>query len=206
MRTRFLSFLVATILPATPGLAQGIPVYEETGTIEITLGGERMIHYTTRNTVPDDPTRKVDTASWLILEPRLMGGVNISPDDVFVVITSRDSIEPNPRQASMRVEISLDPETLDLKTRPAPSVRFYSEDDDRFYAMTDGTFTVESVTRIDSDSFTIIASASGVMTGQTSETIAHNPDDALEFSAKFDLQSVVNRAGESGGHRKPSFQ
>ena len=152
-----------------------------------------MTHYTTSNTVPNDPERRVNTASWLVLKPQMMGGVNISPDDVFVVITSRNSIEPSSGQTSMRVEISLDPDTLDLKTRPAPSIRFYPEDDNRFYAMTDGKFAVESVNRINSDSFAITATASGVMTGQTSEMIAHNPDDMLEFSAYFDLQEIVNR-------------
>lgn len=196
MRTRFLSFLSSAILLATPALAQGLPVYEETGVIEITFGDERMTHYTTWNTVPDDPDRQVHMASWVILEPRLMGGVNISPDDVFVVITSRDSIEPNPGQASMRVEISLDPQTLQLKTKPAPTIRFHPNGRDGFYAMTDGTFEIENVTKIDNDNFAITASAHGVMTSQTSETIAHNPEDAVDFSARFDLQRVSNRGAE----------
>lgn len=197
MRTSFLSLLSSAILLATPALAQGLPVYEETGVIEITFGEKRMTHYTTWNTVPGDPDRQVHTASWLILEPRLMGGVNITPDDVFVVIATRDSIEPNTGQASMRVEISLDPQTLQLKTKPAPTIRFHPEDGEGFYAMTDGTFEIESVTRIDADNFAITASAHGVMTGQTSETIAHNPEDAVEFSARFDLQRVSNRGAKS---------
>lgn len=197
MLTGFLSILASAVLLTAPVLAQGVPSYEKTGTIEITFGDEQMTHYTTWNTVPNDAGRQVHTASWLILKPQLMGGVNISPDDVFVVVTSRDSIEPYPGQASMRVEISLNPETLELKAWPQPSIRFYPGDNDGFYAMTDGTFEIESVTMIDGDSFAVSANVQGVMTGQTSETVAHNPEDAIEFSARFDLQRVSNRGAKS---------
>lgn len=195
MRKSTLALALATCL-AMPGWSQDFPVYGETGTIAITFGGKDVIHYTTKNSVPGQPQQEVHTASWIVLEPRLMGGVNIIPDDVFVVITSRGTIEPDPGQATLRVEASLEPETLDLKSRPAPSIHFYPDGDDRFYALTDGTFEVESVTRLDAHSFAIIANAYGVMTGQTNRDVVHNPDDAVEFSARFDLRSVVNRSAD----------
>jgi len=178
---------------AVPAFSQELPVYAETGIIDITFGDERITHYTTWNTVPNDPDRQVHTASWLIMKPQLMGGVNISPDDVFVLITSRDSLIPKPGQSSLRVEISLNPETLELKSKPAASIRFHPNDDDRFYALTEGAFKIESVTRIDANSFAIIANAQGVMTRQDSDIIAHNPEDAVKFSARFDLQKIANR-------------
>ena len=198
MRKTTFALAITTCL-AAPGWSQDFPVYEETGTIAITFGGEDMVQYTTGNSVPGQPGREVHTASWIVLEPRLMGGVNIMPDDVFVTITSRGSIEPDPGKATLTVEASLDPETLDLKTRPAPSILFHpdDDDDDRFYAMTDGVFEIESVTRIDADSFAIIANAHGVMTGQTNRDVVHNPDDAVEFRARFDLRRVVNRGAAS---------
>lgn len=178
---------------AVPAFSQELPVYAETGTIDITFGDERITHYTTWNTVPNDPDRQVHTASWLIMKPQLMGGVNISPDDVFVLITSRDSLSPKPGQSSLRVEISLNPETLELKSKPAASIRFHPNGDDRFYALTEGAFKIESVTRIDANSFAIIANAQGVMTGQDSDIIAHNPEDAVKFGARFNLQKIANR-------------
>ena len=192
MKTITLALAFATCLTA-PGWSQDFPVYVETGSVAITFGSEDMIHYTTGNSVPGQPGWEVHTASWIVLEPRLLGGMNITPDDVFVSITTRGSIEPDPGQATLRVEASLDPETLDLKTKPAPSIRFQPEDGNGFYAMTDGVFEIESVTRNDADSFALIANVRGVMTGQTSETVVHNPDDAVEFSARFDLRRVVNR-------------
>lgn len=178
---------------AVPAFSQELPVYAETGTIDIAFGDERITHYTTWNTVPNDPDREVHTASWLILKPKLMGGVNISPDDVFVLITSRDTLDPKPGQSTLRVEISLNPETLELKSKPAASIRFHPNGDDRFYAMTEGGFKIESVTRTDPDSFAIVANAEGVMTGQDSDNIAHNPEDAMQFSARFNLQKIANR-------------
>ncbi|PWL16214.1 hypothetical protein DKP76_18695 [Falsochrobactrum shanghaiense] len=178
---------------AIPAFSQELPVYAETGTIDITFGDERITHYTTWNTVPNNPDREVHTASWLIMKPQLMGGVNISPDDVFVLITSRDTLDPKPGQSSLRVEISLNPETLELKSKPAASIRFHPKDDDSFYALTEGALKIESLARIDANSFAIVANAEGVMTGQNSDIIAHNPEDAVKFSARFDLQKIVNR-------------
>lgn len=188
--------VAAGLLFATALQAQDRPVYEQTGTVEITFGERQMQHFTTANTVPGEPGRQVHTASWITLEPRLLGGVNISPDDIFVLITSRDTVEPVSEQDSLRVEFSLDPATLGLKTKPAASVRFYpAKGEADFYALTDGTFTIENVTRTDEDTFSILASAQGTMTAQTSETIVHNSDDAQEFSARFKLEQVVNRNG-----------
>ena len=196
MRKLSLALALATCL-AVPGWSQDFPVYEETGTVAISFGDEHMIHYTTANSMPGQPGWKVHTASWIVLEPRLLGGVNITPDDVFVTITTRGSIEPHPGKSTLRVELSLDPETLDLKTRPTPSISFHPDDGDGFYAMTEGVFEIESVTRTDADSFAIIARAHGVMTGQTNRDVVHNPEDSVEFSARFDLGKVVNRGAGS---------
>ncbi len=192
MRKLSLALALATCL-AAPGWSQEFPVYEETGTVAISFGDEQMIHYTTGNSVPGQPGSEVHTASWIVLEPRLLGGMNITPDDVFVTITTRGSIEPDPGKATLRVEVSLEPETLDLKTRPAPSITFHPDDGNGFYAMTEGALEIESVTKIDTDSFAIIAVAHGVMTGQTNHDVVHNPEDSVEFSARFDLRRVVNR-------------
>lgn len=185
--------LVIAAYFSVPAFSQELPVYAETGTIDITFGDERITHYTTWNTVPNDPDREVHTASWRILKPQLMGGVNISPDDVFVLVTSRDTLDPKPGQSSMRVEFSLNPETLELKSKPAASFRLHPNGDGRFYALTDGKFKIENVSRLDGNNLAIVATAEGVMTGQENETIVHNPEDAVKFTARFDLQKIANR-------------
>lgn len=188
--------LAITACAVTPGWAQEIPVYEETGTVNITLGDKQITHYTTWNTVPGDSERQVHTASWVILKPMLMGGVNMIPDDVFVTITSRDTVKPKSEQTSMRVEFSLDPVTLDLKPDSEPTILYYpySREADGYYAMTNGSFDIEKVTKIDANSFAISGSAQGEMTAQKNATIAHNPEDVLPFKAQFELQKVVNRS------------
>ena len=80
-----------------------------------------MTHCTACKTFPGDPIREVITASWLTLNPMLLGGVNVSPDDDFVTLTTRDTVSPEFGRPGMRVESSLDSETLDLK--PDPVVR-----------------------------------------------------------------------------------
>ncbi len=76
--------LVVASCIAGAALAQGVTAYQQTGVINVTLGAEEVTHYTAWNTVPGDATRQVHTASWLILKPMLVGGVNISHDDLLV--------------------------------------------------------------------------------------------------------------------------
>ena len=187
--------LVASSCIVGVAIAQGVPTYQETGVITMTLGAEEVTHYTTWNTVPGDATRQVHTASWLILKPMLMGGVNISPDDVFVTVTARDTISPELGRPEMRVEFSLDPVTLDLKTETAVTLTYYPDgnDTDVYYALTNGSFQIESVTRLEGDALAITATADGEMSGQQNYDISHNPNDILPLSARFELQKVVKR-------------
>ena len=199
MKRMTLAFGLALGLSA-PAWSNNIPVYEETGTVTITLGTEKMTHYTSWNNVPGSPGKEVHTASWLILKPMMMGGLNMAPDDVFVTITTRDSIAPaSGQQAEMRVEVSLDPITLGLMPDRTPSIQYYPSGSsaDKYYALTNGTFQIESATRIDANTFTLIATAKGEMTGQNGYEPVHNPEDVLEFNARFELQSVANRSDVS---------
>ncbi len=194
MKNLTFGLVVASCFAGT-AMAQGVPAYQETGAVTMTLGAKEVTHYTTSNTVPGDATRQVHTASWLILKPMLMGGVNISPDDVFVTLTTRDTVSPEFGQPEMRVEFSLDPVTLDLKTDPAATLTYHPADMDTdvYYALTKGSFQIESVTRLEADTLAIIATAEGEMSGQRSYDISHNPNDILPLSARFELQQVVNR-------------
>lgn len=196
--TRFLLSLATTIVLAVPALSQGLPVYEQTGAIEIAFGNGRMTHYTTRNTVPDQPGRQIHSASWITLEPRLIGGVNIMPDDIFVTVRSRGSVEPEPGQASLLLEFSLDPDTLELRTETPHNIRFYPPggSSDGYYALTEGSLRLERTARTDGNGLAILGIARGVMTFQTSETIVHAAAGAVEFSARFDLANVGSRAAD----------
>ncbi len=124
-----------------------------------------------------------------------MGGVNISPDDVFVTVTTRDTVTPKFGQPELRVVFSLDPLTLDLKTRPAAKLSYYPTGNatEVYYALTNGSFQIESATRLEDDTLAIIATAEGEMSAQHSDDISHNPDDILPVSARFGLQQVVKR-------------
>jgi|GEM_PF-2630859 len=196
MKNLTFGFVVASCI-AGAAMAQDVPAYQETGVITMALGAKEVTHYTTWNTVPGDATRQVHTASWLILKPMLMGGVNISPDDVFVTVATRDTVTPEFGRPEMRVEFSLDPVTLDLKTEPAATLTYYpgGSDTDAYYALTNGSFQVESVTRLEGDILAIMATAEGEMSGQQSHDISHNANDILPLSARFELQKVVNRGG-----------
>ena len=95
----------------------------------------------------------------------------------------------------MRVEISLGPETLEPVPDRAPSVHYYptGRSVDGYYALTNGRFEVETTSKIDTNSFRLIAIAKGEMTRQEGNEPVHNRKDILEFNARFELQRVVNR-------------
>lgn len=193
--TNFTFGVILASCIAGAAMAQDVPAYQQTGVVSMTIGAEEVTHYTAWNTFPGDTTRQIHTASWLILKPQLLGGVNITPNDVFVTLTTRDTVLPKYGQPELRVEFSLDPITLDLKTDPAASLRYYPEgsDTDLYYALTNGSFEVESVTKLENDTLAIIATAKGEMSGQQSYDVGHNSNDILPLNARFELQQVVKR-------------
>ena len=195
MKNLNLGFIIASCI-AGSALANNIPAYEETGVITMTLGPTQMTHYTTWNTVPGDADRQIHTASWIIQKPIMLGGIKLSTDDALVTITARDSILPDHGQPTLRVEFALDPITFALNTEVDVNLLYYPTDSDLdgYYALTNGQFKIEIVTRIDENTLSIIATAEGEMSAQTGYDVAHNPNDVLPLNARFDLKRVVNRS------------
>lgn len=182
----FLAFVTTAVW------AQKFPVYQSTGTIEMTMGNEKHSHHTTFNTVPNQPGREVHTATWRVLKPMMLGGQNITPDDVFVVTSSRPTVEPVSKQPELRMEFSLDPKTLELKDKPSFSVRF-SPGGDRyknFYMLTDGSMDLDSVKQVDEETLTIAGRVTGTMLFQESDKAEPAADKAMPFTAKFKLDTV----------------
>jgi len=128
-------------------------------------------------------------------EADALGGVNITPDDVFVTISSRDTISPTAGQPELRVEFSLDPVTLDLQADPAVDLRYVAGpgEESNYYALTHGRFQIESVPRADEDTLSIVATVDGEPSAQQTEEPVHNPADVLPLKARFDLRKVSNR-------------
>ncbi|WP_158644695.1 hypothetical protein [Paracoccus jeotgali] len=121
--------------------------------------------------------------------------MNITPDDVFVTLSSRHTISPTAGQPELRVEFSLDPVTLDLKADPAVDLRYFpgQGEESNYYALTHGRFQIESVTRADEDTLSIVATVDGELSAQQTEEPVHNPADVLPLKARFDLRQVSNR-------------
>src|SRR5690606_28440918 len=148
MKNLTLGLIIASCI-AGSAWANKIPAYEETGVITMTLGPTQMTHYTTWNTVPGGADRRIHTASWITQKPIIMGGIKLSTDDALVTITARDSILPDHGQPTLRVEFALDPITFTLNTEADVKLLYYptGSDLDGYYALTNGQFKIESVTR-----------------------------------------------------------
>lgn len=116
----------AFLMPFALAIGQEVPMYEATGSVEFALDGETHQFFTTWNTVPGEPGRQIHTGSWTVLKPMMMGGVNLSPDDVFVVVSARPTVNPIAGQPELRIEFSLDPGTLEHRSSVPVAVRYES--------------------------------------------------------------------------------
>ncbi|MHA6732360.1 hypothetical protein [Devosia sp. A369] len=175
-------FAVAGLLLG-PAAAQEMPVYEATGTVAFMLGADSHQHYTTWNTVPNEPGREIHTASWQVLKPMLLGGVNIAPNDVFVVVSAHPTVNPQAGQAEIRLEFSLDPETLQHRSSVPFTVRYEPKSGAAPLTWEDINVLSMQTERVDDDTIQLHAEIEGIGSGNGVEG----------FTAVLDLQTIKKR-------------
>jgi len=112
MTKKWMTALAAVALFSTNAWAQSMPVYESTGTLEISLGGKPQVFHTTANTVPNQPGRLVHTARWYVAKPMMLGGINLAPAGRQVELRARPTIEPDSsNKAEFQFNFALDEDT-----------------------------------------------------------------------------------------------
>lgn len=153
------------------------PVYTETGTINVVNGTAREKYFTTFNTVPGQPGREIHTASWIT-----MTGTGL-PNDIFVSLSARPAVEPDTELPELKIEFSLEPESLQVKEGVPVKVAFTPGGESRHDELSNAVLTLDQATRVDEDTLALAGRVAGEMKGKP-------------FSATFAIDKARNRASK----------
>lgn len=211
LRTPFealLALLIVTIVATAS--AQSAPVWEPTGTLEAVIDGKTFVMHSFATVIPEDVAeRSTDpearefleklagteqhSATWMVTDPFVMGGMVLLEAMMFVTIDTRISEDPNAEAGQIDINFGLDMDTLELEAGNDVEVRYFpiGWNLHDFYALTEGTLTLDSVEVADEHTLVISGAISGTMSRQDSISIEHNPADTLPFEATFHIERVV---------------
>lgn len=191
------------------GSARYAPEWQPTGTLEAVIDGQSFVLHSYATVVPEDAAGRATTpesrelleklagteqnsATWMVTEPFVMGGMVLSEAMMFVTIDTRLGEDPNADSGQVDITFQLDMETLELVMDNSVEVRYFPTGWDLydFYALTEGALTLDSVEVADEHSLVITGAISGTLSHQDSISIEHNPADTLLFEATFTIHRV----------------
>ena len=180
---------VAAMLLSPVIWAQKFPEYTATGTVNLNLEGKQTTYHTTANTVPNQAGRLVHTARWKKFEPRMMGGVDLSPPGIFVSISSRPAIEPDSRLPELRVTFSLDENSYTLLENAPVEVVYIVKEGPLAgeYRQASGSLKIQSATRQEADLIKIDGRANGTLAPR--KRGKQGGGSVLNFEADFTVQA-----------------
>jgi len=163
--------------------AQQYPVYESTGTVELTVKGEKATYHSTSNTIPGQPDKLVQTANWRTSAPMMLGGVNLAPPGILVSIASRPTVEPDPAAPQLKITFSVDENDYSLiETAPLEVIYTIKEGSEAGeYRHASGSLTLSSVTP-EGDVLKVSGNAAGTLVGANSKKGA---GQTLDYEADF---------------------
>lgn len=193
--------------------AQAPPVWEQTGTLEAVLDGQDHVMHSFKTTVPEDAAEGTEdpaaralleklagteqnSATWMVTDPLEMSGMVLLPAMMFVSIDTRVSEDPKAETGQIDLNFGLDMETLELETGSDVEIRYFpgSWDLKNYYALTEGTLTLDSVEVVSEKTLMITGHISGTLSYQEGYSIEHNPADTLSFEATFSIEQVTGSA------------
>jgi hypothetical protein len=209
--TSFVRF-AALSLALSFGLAVAQTV--QTGSITITLDGVERTFTTSGTRIAENAAEGVTneaaraflerlagtwihTATYMILEPIVMGGqVLFAAPDMFVTIDAYAHDDPD-RTDHLELRFGLDLETLLLSDETDIVVRYSPAGSSTVdsYLLTLGGIVVDGVARVDDETLSLQGSISGVLSRQLDPANeAHDPSDTISIEGRFDIQQLVGDA------------
>lgn len=205
-RLSVLSVALAAASLSGLGLAQ---TEFETGTIQAEIGARNISAFTYATEVPADAAEGIEderqravmervagttvhSASFMHREAMTMGSIVLVPETIYVTLSTRTGHPDGDSVDSLLIRFSLDPVTLELGDEADTEVRYYpvGSSYEEYYALTEGTLTLDSLTVVDAHTMSLSGTVSGVLTRQFDFDIVHNPDDTLPIQASFTIEQV----------------
>ena len=206
---RALPVLLSIFLALSASAALAQPLWQPTGTVELTIDGEPRTFHSYTATVDEELAEDIEdaeaqefaqrvagseqnSATWMLLDAITAGTIEITPATLFVTVSARGQADPLAEGGQLDFDFALDPETLTREAMFDPEVMYYPESFalHDFYALTDGTLVLESVEVVGDRTLSVRGSISGTLTFQEDSNIEHNPDRALRIDATFDIEQV----------------
>lgn len=169
--------------------AQDMPVYESTGTVELVVDGKRATFYTTANTVPNQPERRVHTARWKVFAPMMLGGINMAPPGVSVSLTSRPAVEPDSSLPELKITFSLDENDHTLLESAAFEVIYTVKEGPLAgeYQHASGALQIQSATPVGEDVIKITGRAAGTLAAAGKGK--KKSESGLDYEADFSVDA-----------------
>lgn len=183
----------------------------ETGSIEAQIGSRTIRAYTYATEVPADAAAGIEderqravlervagttvhSASFMHQDAFTMGGMVLVPETIYVTLSTRTDHPDGNSIDSLLITFSLDPETFELGDEADIEVSWYpvGSSFEEYYALTEGTLTLDSLSVLDAHTIALSGTISGQLTRQSGFDIEHNPAEALPIEASFDVQQVKN--------------
>ncbi len=211
MRIQILSRLIApfaALFLLGGALAQTV---FETGSIDGTLGGSDYHAYTYASEIPDDVADRATSeeqreilekvagttqhsATFMQMEAMVLGGIEIMPATIFVSVLTRTHHPEDREMQSLALDFSLDPATLELGAPQDISVSYYPDgiSFSNYYALSNGTLSLESVEVVDARTLAITGSITGELSWQEGYEVVHDPATAIPLDVTFSLSQVVS--------------
>jgi len=180
--------LALVLLSGHSAWAQNLPVYESTGTIELAIDGKSSTYHTTSNTVPGQPGRMVHTANWRTFAPMMLGGINMAPPGVFISLSARPTVEPDPDAPQLKITFSIDDGNHTL-LETAPTEVSYTIKNGALagqYQHASGSLQILSVQAADNNTLKITGRAAGTLSSKGGGKGARQE---LEYAAEFTVNA-----------------
>ncbi len=190
-------------------LAQAQAEWYESGVLTGEIGGESVEMRSYYAKVPDDLGEDIvdelirefvesfvngvqHGARYQLVPEVSLGKVVLAQPQIWVSIDLR--LDPDPESdGQLAIELSLDPETLELQS-DTTVVRYFPRGRDLHdhYGLSEGELLIDEVAHdTDDGSLMIRGRITGQLTYQTSAALVHNPNDALGIDVEFQIDTVA---------------
>lgn len=205
-RTVLLGLTLASASLLSTALAQEVT---RTGLIEADIAGRSVSAWTYASAVPADAAEGIEdenqravlervagttihSATFMHRDAMTMGGIVLVPETIYVNLSTRTDHPEGDSVDSVLVKFSLDPETLTLGEETDIEVSWYpvGSSFSDYYALTEGSLSLTSVTVVDGQTLALSGTISGLLSRQTGYDIEHNPDDTVAIEATFVIDEV----------------
>lgn len=183
---KLLAACTAVLLSVTGAtVAQALPHYESTGTIELAIDGKQVTYHSTSNTVPGQPGRLVHTANWRTFPPMMMGGINLAPKGILLSVAAQPTIKPDYSAPQLKLTFSLDENNYNLLDS-TPFEVIYTVKEGRQagdYKHASGTLEIEYA-KLEGDVLHVVGKAKGTLADSKNK---NGSGRTLNYEANFNV-------------------